>query len=57
MADLDTQTLFGKDIKAELAPWPAGYGSYPLLPQHQHTLFGEPALWRTVPWPEGYGTA
>jgi hypothetical protein len=55
MTDLDEKTLFGEESKAELIPWPHGYGNIP--PLAERTLFGEPARWRTAPWPEGYGPA
>lgn len=53
MADLDTHTLFGEEVEADVVRWPAGYGSCP--PLSEHTLFGDISLWRTAPWPEGYG--
>lgn len=55
MADLDDQTLFGEESKAELIPWPHGYGNCPQ--RGERTLFGQLAFWRATPWPEGYGTA
>jgi hypothetical protein len=54
MADLDTHTLFGEEIKKELVRWPARHGAYPQL--IERTLFGEISLWRTVPWPAVHGS-
>lgn len=54
MPDLDEQTLFGQESRAELIPWPAIYGNRPQV--EERTLFGQEAIWGSKPWPEGYGS-